>query len=83
MLEKKQFTVRLPKSIVDYLTIKAKNENKALNEVMTDITEEYMKWHEGEKVLEDIAVVREQIKNEYGIHPDSTEEIRRLREGDR
>lgn len=83
MLDKKQLTVRLPVQIIDYLTMKAKNEDKALNEVVTDITEEHMQWHKGERALEDIAVIREQAKNEYGIHPDSTEEIRKLRDGDR
>lgn len=83
MQEKRQITVRLPKSVFDYVTLKAKNEKKAINDVITDITEEYMKWHEGEKILDDIAVLREQTKNQYGVHPDSVEEIRKLREGDR
>ncbi len=42
-----------------------------------------MKWHEGEKVLRDIALIREKIKETSGIHPDSTGEIRRLRDGER
>jgi hypothetical protein len=83
MLDKKQLTVRLPITTVDYLTLKAEAENKSLNDIMADITEEYMKWHEGEKVLQDIAVLREKIKHETGIHPDSTDDIRRFREGDR
>ena len=83
MLDKKQLTVRLPQSIVDYLTMKAESENKSLNDIMSDITEEYMKWHDGEKVLQDIMLLREKVKHETGIQPDSTEDIRRLREGDR
>ncbi|WP_168118839.1 hypothetical protein [Paenibacillus sp. HB172176] len=83
MIEKKQLTVRLPKSVIEYIQEKAKKEKKALNDVMTDITEEYMKWHESEQLLQDIFVIRERVKNEYGVHPDSTEEIRDLRDGDR
>ena len=63
--------------------MKAESENKSLNDIMSDITEEYIKWHEGDKVLRDIAGIREKVKQETGIHPDSTEDIRRLREGDR
>ncbi|MEX2415181.1 MAG: hypothetical protein WD424_03480 [Paenibacillaceae bacterium] len=83
MLDKKQLTVRLPQSTVDYLSQKAENENKSLNDIMTDITDEYMKWHEGENVLNEIALLREKVRSEYGIHPDSTEDIRQLRDGDR
>ena len=55
MLEKKQLTVPLPQSTFDYLTIRAEDENKSLNDIMTDITEEYMKWQqEAYKVLQDI-----------------------------
>lgn len=83
MLDKKQLTVRLPQSTVDYLSQKAENENKSLNDIMTDITDEYMKWHEGENTLKEIALLREEVRSEYGIHPDSTEDIRQLRDGDR
>ena len=83
MFDKKQLTVRLPQSTVDYLSLKAESENKSLNDIMLDITEEYMKWHEGEKVLQDIALLREKVKSETGVHPDSTEDIRRFRDGDR
>jgi hypothetical protein len=83
MLGKKQLTVRLPQSTVNYLNSKAESENKSLNDILLDITEEYMKWHEGEKVLQDIAVIREKVISENGVHPDSTEDIRRLREGER
>lgn len=81
--EKKQLTLRLPIPVYEYIMAKAKNENKAINEVITDITEEHMKWHEGEQILRDIAVVREQARNQYGVHPDSVDEISKMREGDR
>jgi hypothetical protein len=83
MLDKKQLTVRLPQSIIDYLNLKAENENKSLNDIITDITEEYMKWQEGEKVLQDIMIIREKVKNESGVHPSSTEDIQQLRNGER
>jgi hypothetical protein len=83
MLDKKQLTVRLPQSTVDYLSQKAESENKSLNDIMTDITDEYMKWHEGDNGLKEIALLREKVKNEYGVHPDSTGDIRKLRDGDR
>jgi hypothetical protein len=83
MIDKKQLTVRLPQSTVDYLNSKAENENKSLNDIMTDITEEYMKWQEGDKVLHDIMLIREKVKNENGIHPSSTVDIQRLRNGER
>jgi hypothetical protein len=83
MFEKKQLTVRLPQSTVDYLTARAEDENKSLNDIMTDITEEYMKWQQGDKVLQDIMIIREKVKNETGVHPDSTADIQRLREGER
>ncbi|QGQ98079.1 hypothetical protein EHS13_25925 [Paenibacillus psychroresistens] len=83
MIDKKQLTVRLPQSTVDYLYTKAENENKSLNDIMTDITEEYMKWQEGDKVLQDIMIIREKVKKESGVHPSSTEDIQRLRNGER
>ncbi|MCD9023024.1 hypothetical protein [Cohnella silvisoli] len=83
MLNKKQLTVRLPQSTVNYLNSRAESENKSLNDILVDVTEEYMKWHEGEKVLQDIAVIREKVKGETGVHPDSTEDIRKLREDER
>jgi hypothetical protein len=83
MFEKKQLTVRLPQSTVDYLNLKAENEHKSLNDIITDITEEYMKWQEGDKVIQDIIKLREKVKNESGIHPSSTEEIQQLRNGER
>ncbi len=83
MLDKKQLTVRLPQTTVNYLNSRAESENKSLNDILVDITEDYIKWHEGEKVLKDISLIREKVRSESGIHPDSTEEIGRLREGDR
>jgi hypothetical protein len=83
MLDKKQLTVRLPQSTVDFLSQKAENENKSLNDIMTDITDEYMRWHEGENGLKQIALLREKVRSENGIHPDSMEDIRKLRDGDR
>jgi hypothetical protein len=83
MMDKKQLTIRLPRETVDYLTIRAENENKSLNDIMTDITDEYIKWHQGEKVLQEISIIRENVKNESGLHPDSTDDIRNLREGNR
>lgn len=83
VLDKKQLTVRLPRVTVDYLTLRAESENKSLNDIIQDVTEEYMKWHEGEKTLQEIALLRERAKNETGAHPDSTDEIRRLRDGER
>lgn len=83
MLDKKQLTVRLPKKTVDYLTLRAESENKSLNDIMQDVTEEYMKWHEGERTLQEIALIRERAKGETGVQPDSTDDIRRLREGER
>jgi hypothetical protein len=83
MLDKKQLTVRLPQTTVDYLTLKAESENKSLNDIMSDITEEYMKWHSGDKALQDIIFLREKVKAETGVQPDSTADIRKLREGDR
>jgi hypothetical protein len=83
MMDKKQLTVRLPQSTVDYLYLRAENENKSLNDIMTDITEEYMKWQEGDKVLQDIMLIREKVKKESGVHPSSTEDIQRLRNGER
>jgi transcriptional regulatory protein LevR len=83
MQNKKQLTVRLPQSTVNYLNARAESENKSLNDILQDVTEEYMKWHEGEKVLQDIAFIREKVKEETGVHPDSTLEIRKLREDER
>jgi hypothetical protein len=83
MLDKKQLTVRLPQATVDYLSQKALDENKSLNDIMTHITDEYMKWHDGDNSLKEIALLREKVKSEYGVHPDSTGDIRKLRDGDR
>jgi len=83
MIDKKQLTVRLPQSTVDYLNLKAEAEHKSLNDIITDITEEYMNWQEGDKVLQDIMRIREKVKNESGIHPNSTEDIQKLRKGER
>lgn len=82
-MEKKQLTVRIPKPLFDYLTVKADHEHKSMNDIMVEMSEQYMKWHEGEKMLQDIALVRERVKEASGIQPDSVEEIRRMREGER
>jgi hypothetical protein len=82
-MDKKQFTIRLPQATFDYLTSKAHDENKSVNDVMVDITEEYIKWQNAENTIKEIIVLREKLKDEYGVHPDSTEDIRKFREGDR
>lgn len=83
MIDKKQLTVRLPQSTVDYLNLKAESENKSLNDIITDITEDYINWQEGDKILQDIMIIREKAKNESGIHPNSIEDIQKLRDGER
>jgi hypothetical protein len=50
---------------------------------MTDITEEYMKWQEADKILQEIIIIREIVKTESGIHPYSIKDIQRLRNGER
>ncbi|XID90743.1 hypothetical protein ACF3MZ_19665 [Paenibacillaceae bacterium WGS1546] len=83
MSEKKQLTLRLPAAIVDYLAAKASEENKTLNDVMVEVTEQYMNADRGEKLLREIALVREKAKDLTGIQPNSVDEIRKMREGDR
>ena len=82
-MEKKQLTVRLPVPVVDYLADRAQSENKTLNELVTEVAEQYMIAHQSEQLIREIAVVRERAKNAYGAGQDSTDEIRRLREGER
>lgn len=82
-MEKKQLTVRLPVTVVDYFFNKAEAENKTLNELVTEVAEQYMIANQGEQLIREIAVVRERAKSAYGAGPDSTDAIRRLREGER
>lgn len=82
-MEKKQLTVRLPQPVFEYLSLKAENEQKSVNDIMIDMAEQYMKWHEGEQLLQEIALIRERVKEKYGTHPDSVDDIRRFREGER
>jgi hypothetical protein len=82
-MDKKQLTVRLPQPIFDYLSERSAAEHKSMNDIITDIAETYMKWREGERTLNDIALLRERAKGETGVQPDSTDDIRRLREGER
>ncbi|QJD84946.1 hypothetical protein [Cohnella herbarum] len=83
MSEKKQLTVRLPALVVDYLAEKASAENKTMNDVMIEVTEQYMNADQSEKLIREIAVVRERAKGVSGVQPDSVEDIRQLREGER
>lgn len=82
-MDKKQLTVRLPVPVVDYLTNRAQLENKTLNEMVSEVAEQYMVAHQSEQLIREIAVVRERAKKAYGADADSTDEIRRLREGER
>jgi len=83
MKDKKQLTIRLPAPVVDYLSNKAQSENKTLNELVTEVAEQYMTARQSEQLIHEIAAVRERAKSEYGTGPDSTDEIRRLRDGER
>jgi len=83
MSEKKQLTVRLPAPVVDYLATKASEENKTLNDVMIEVTEQYMNTAKSEKLIREIAIVRERAKEITGTQPDSVDDIRRFREGDK
>ncbi|WP_199618947.1 hypothetical protein [Paenibacillus alkalitolerans] len=83
MIEKKQLTVRLPLRVFDYLTQRAESEQKTLNDIMVDITEQHMMWHEGEKLIKEIGMIRERTQRMSGVQPDSTDDIRSLRDGER
>ena len=83
MSDKKKLTLRLSEATMDYVAKKAESENKSLNDVMVGITEQYMQWNEAGKVLQSISMVREKVKDEVGVHPDSVDELRSLREGHR
>jgi hypothetical protein len=83
MSDKKQLTTRLSEATMDYVAKKAESENKSLNDVMVEITEQYMQWNEAGMVLQRISMVREKVKNEVGVHSHSLNELRSLREGHR
>lgn len=83
MIEKKQLTIRLPVSLFEHLNEKAKNEEKSINDIMIEITEDHLKRQHTEKILKEIVNVRKKIKDTYGQHPDSTEDLVKLREGKR
>ena len=67
MSDKKQPNLRLSQAILAYVAVKA----------------ESLQWNGAGKVLQRISMVREKVKNEVGVHPDSVKELRSLREGDR
>lgn len=82
MEQKKQLTVRFPQSVYDYLAKRAKEESKTLNDIVVEITEDDFRYKQTERLLSDIGRIRENNGKQYGVHPDSTDELRQLREAD-
>jgi len=80
--EKKQLTVRFPQPVFRYLAERAQAENKTLNDIVVEIANEDRLYRQAGRVLDEIGLIREKSAQAYGIHPDSTDDLRKLREAE-
>lgn len=83
MPEKKQLTIRLPQSIFEYISSEAERGNLSINDFVVELAQEHRRRKEAAQALESIYEVRAQIKANYGVHPDSLEDLRDIRDGSR
>ena len=74
------FTVRLPTELASRAKA-TKTKDESLNDVVLSAVEREVRRRELEQLLEDVDRLRDEIKAEHGILPNSVPLIRSLREG--
>lgn len=80
MESREALTIRFPHRIL----VKAreiKTDRESLNEFVVDAVEREIQRRQGLAAYDEILRVREEIRAESGVQPDSTPMIRELREG--
>lgn len=80
-MEREALTIRFPAKLLQKIRA-LKRENESLNDLVVQALEKEMKWRSAWAAHEQIQIIREQIKQRTGVHPDSVPLIRQLREGE-
>ncbi len=80
MAERQALTVRFPSALLG-LAKGVRNDGESLNDVIVKAVDREIRRRRGLHALDEIDRIREQVKQESGIQPDSTPMIRELREG--
>ncbi|MBE9007183.1 hypothetical protein IQ259_19455 [Fortiea sp. LEGE XX443] len=80
-MEREALTIRFPAKLLQKIRA-LKREDESLNDLVVQALEKEMKWRSAWVAHEQIQIIREQVKQRTGVHPDPVPLIRRLREGE-
>jgi len=80
MEKREAITIRFPARVIEAVRL-AKHEEESLNDFVVRVLEKEARWVRARKAHADIVKLREEIRERTGVHPDSTQLIRDLREG--
>lgn len=80
MEEREALTVRFPTRLMAQIR-KYKSKEESLNDVVIKALEQEVRYRRGLAAHHRIVARREEIRKKTGIQPDSTDLIRKLREG--
>lgn len=80
-MEREALTIRFPAKLLQKIRA-LKRDDESLNELVVQALEKEMKWRSAWAAHEQIQMIREQVKQRTGVHPDAAPMIRQLREGE-
>lgn len=81
MSEREQFTIRLPKGLLDRVREEAAAYGESMNDLVVSAVEKEVSIRERLRLLERIEKERLELERRSGLQPDSTPIIRQLRMG--
>jgi hypothetical protein len=79
-IEREARTVRLPLALLRE-AVEVKGEKESLNDFITESLEREVRRRRVSRGLDAVERLSERLQSEHGLHPDSVQMIRELREG--